>query len=97
MEKKKYKSLPETVEIYKDIYLVKSHESGNKFRIKMGLEPNIRKKRNCLKCEKEFISSSKNNRLCYSCKESVNEKDSIFAQSAVVPYDGKAAKKTTKV
>jgi len=42
----------------------------NETRKKAGLPPIEQKKRNCLLCEKEFLSTGSNDRRCEQCRNS---------------------------
>lgn len=40
----------------------------NEFREEMGLKPLDTKKRNCLRCDKEFLSFGYQNKMCDHCR-----------------------------
>lgn len=42
-------------------------KENNKIRKSLGLSPIVPETKKCLRCEKEFISFGKNNRMCGNC------------------------------
>lgn len=58
-------------------YILLAHDDKylrevNNARKQLGLGPVVKLKRNCLKCEKEFIAIGRVNRLCYGCGNRAN-------------------------
>lgn len=49
----------------------KNFEEVNKFRKSLGIRKLVRKERNCLRCEKKFVSTGPGHRMCGCTKEEI--------------------------